>query len=291
MTITLFAQAANSVTGSACEPLILASRWFTFADRSTSRVPATPSRWPGSTTGSRGCSASLAVTGRPSYRRGRPIDVLVDSGASIVALSYDDARRAGVYVRDSDYTQRVSTANGLARVAPVMLDRDQHRRHHRAQHTCGGERAGQPRNLAARHVVPGPPAARRDALAARWCCRSNTRAAGLKMRSVHLSHGPGPAYRRYPFLVFSVSTSCRGSDRMFPKPRADLEAEHGRFRAPAARQADRLSRIRRALAVPPGHQPDGPQRHRPGARHAGRQARRAQALRRRPRLPLLFGAR
>jgi aspartyl protease family protein len=54
---------------------------------------------------------------------GRPINVLVDSGASIVALTYDDASRAGVYVRDSDYTQRVSTANGVARVAPVVLAR------------------------------------------------------------------------------------------------------------------------------------------------------------------------
>ena len=54
---------------------------------------------------------------------GRPVDVLVDTGASIVALAFDDARQAGVLVRDSDYTQRVSTANGYARVAPVMLDR------------------------------------------------------------------------------------------------------------------------------------------------------------------------
>lgn len=54
---------------------------------------------------------------------GRPIEVLVDTGASIVALTYDDARRAGVFVTDSDYTQRVSTANGHTRVAPVMLDR------------------------------------------------------------------------------------------------------------------------------------------------------------------------
>jgi aspartyl protease family protein len=54
---------------------------------------------------------------------GRPIDVLVDSGASIVALTYDDARVAGLSVRDSDYTHRVSTANGFARVAPVTLDR------------------------------------------------------------------------------------------------------------------------------------------------------------------------
>ena len=54
---------------------------------------------------------------------GRPIDVLVDSGASLVALTYDDARAAGLSIRDSDYTQRVSTANGSARVAPVTLDR------------------------------------------------------------------------------------------------------------------------------------------------------------------------
>jgi aspartyl protease family protein len=54
---------------------------------------------------------------------GRPVDVMVDSGASIVALSFDDAQRAGLYVRDGDYTQYVNTANGLARIAPVMLDR------------------------------------------------------------------------------------------------------------------------------------------------------------------------
>jgi aspartyl protease family protein len=54
---------------------------------------------------------------------GRPINVLVDSGASIVALTYDDAKRVGILLRGSDYTQRVSTANGFARVAPVVLDR------------------------------------------------------------------------------------------------------------------------------------------------------------------------
>ena len=54
---------------------------------------------------------------------GRSVDVMVDTGASIVALTFDDAERAGLYIRDSDYTQRVNTANGLARIAPVMLDR------------------------------------------------------------------------------------------------------------------------------------------------------------------------
>jgi aspartyl protease family protein len=54
---------------------------------------------------------------------GRPVDVMVDSGASIVALSFEDAQRAGLHIRDGDYTQYVNTANGLARIAPVMLDR------------------------------------------------------------------------------------------------------------------------------------------------------------------------
>ncbi len=54
---------------------------------------------------------------------GRPISVMVDSGASMVALTYEDARAAGFTVRDSDFTHRVNTANGMARVAPVTIDR------------------------------------------------------------------------------------------------------------------------------------------------------------------------
>lgn len=54
---------------------------------------------------------------------GRPVSVLVDTGASMVALTYEDARAAGLFVRDSDFTHRASTANGIARVAPVTLDR------------------------------------------------------------------------------------------------------------------------------------------------------------------------
>jgi len=54
---------------------------------------------------------------------GQPISVMVDTGASIVALSFEDARAIGIYVRDSDFTHRVSTANGFARIAPVTIDR------------------------------------------------------------------------------------------------------------------------------------------------------------------------
>jgi aspartyl protease family protein len=54
---------------------------------------------------------------------GRPVEVLVDSGASLVVLSHEDAERAGLRPRAQDYTQRVSTANGATRVAPMLLDR------------------------------------------------------------------------------------------------------------------------------------------------------------------------
>ena len=93
-------------------------------------VPRASSEKPGAVSSavSRGRIVELRAGNHGHYYasaevNGRPIDVLVDSGASIVALTYEDARRAGVSVRDSDYTHRVSTANGLAKVAPVTLER------------------------------------------------------------------------------------------------------------------------------------------------------------------------
>jgi len=52
---------------------------------------------------------------------GTRIRFLVDTGATFVALSPDDARSAGLTVFESDYTARTSTANGVARVAPVTM--------------------------------------------------------------------------------------------------------------------------------------------------------------------------
>lgn len=54
---------------------------------------------------------------------GRDIDVMVDTGASLVALSYEDAQRAGIFVKPSDFTHTAQTANGIARVAPVTISR------------------------------------------------------------------------------------------------------------------------------------------------------------------------
>lgn len=53
---------------------------------------------------------------------GRSVDVLVDTGATMVAFTNEDAERAGIFVRQSDYTLRVNTANGVARIAPVTVD-------------------------------------------------------------------------------------------------------------------------------------------------------------------------
>lgn len=52
---------------------------------------------------------------------GRSVEVLVDTGATMVALTYEDAERAGIYLKPSDYTYRTMTANGIAKVAPVTI--------------------------------------------------------------------------------------------------------------------------------------------------------------------------
>jgi aspartyl protease family protein len=56
-----------------------------------------------------------------AYINGDPIDVLVDTGATMVALTWEDARAAGLHVRESDFTLRSSTANGIALFAPATL--------------------------------------------------------------------------------------------------------------------------------------------------------------------------
>ncbi len=53
---------------------------------------------------------------------GRRIRMMVDTGASVVALTHEDARTLGVLPSSAqDYTRPVSTANGVVRVATVKL--------------------------------------------------------------------------------------------------------------------------------------------------------------------------
>jgi aspartyl protease family protein len=52
---------------------------------------------------------------------GVTLKMLVDTGATAVALTAEDAERAGIHPFPNDYKDRVSTANGAALVARVEL--------------------------------------------------------------------------------------------------------------------------------------------------------------------------
>lgn len=49
------------------------------------------------------------------------VAVLIDTGASIIALSYEDAERAGLNPFRLKYDKKLYTANGIARAAEVMI--------------------------------------------------------------------------------------------------------------------------------------------------------------------------
>ena len=76
---------------------------------------------------------------------------------------------------------------------------------------------------------------------------------------------------------------------MFPKPKPVLVPNTYAYRIRADGEGDRLSRIRRALAVRQGNQPDGRAGARHGAGRADRGTRRQAGDRHRPRFPRLFG--
>jgi len=52
---------------------------------------------------------------------GRPVDAMVDTGATLVALNLSTARRAGIAVGPGDFTHQVDTANGKTKVAVVQI--------------------------------------------------------------------------------------------------------------------------------------------------------------------------
>jgi len=54
---------------------------------------------------------------------GRNIGFVVDTGASKVVIRESSAAQLGIFPRPSEYTGRSSTANGVAKFAPVRLNR------------------------------------------------------------------------------------------------------------------------------------------------------------------------
>jgi aspartyl protease family protein len=52
---------------------------------------------------------------------GRRLTFMVDTGASVIALTERDASTLGIHPAERDYVATVSTANGTVRVAPIRL--------------------------------------------------------------------------------------------------------------------------------------------------------------------------
>lgn len=53
---------------------------------------------------------------------GESLRFIIDTGASTVVLTHDNARRIGFDIDDLDYVVPVATANGMTRAAPVRLE-------------------------------------------------------------------------------------------------------------------------------------------------------------------------
>jgi aspartyl protease family protein len=82
------------------------------------RGQATPRPVPNSVTLVAGASGHFFV--EPSVNGSR-IKMMVDTGATTVSLTKDDARRIGINPAPDDFTISASTGNGIIRVAPVLL--------------------------------------------------------------------------------------------------------------------------------------------------------------------------
>jgi aspartyl protease family protein len=53
---------------------------------------------------------------------GRSVNAMVDTGATLVAINVSTARRIGINLKPADFRYEVSTANGNARAAGVIID-------------------------------------------------------------------------------------------------------------------------------------------------------------------------
>jgi aspartyl protease family protein len=53
---------------------------------------------------------------------GRHLSFMVDTGASVIALTASDAARLGIHPAQREFISEVKTANGSVRAAPIRLD-------------------------------------------------------------------------------------------------------------------------------------------------------------------------
>lgn len=89
------------------------------ASRGPAKAPAAPS-WGGETRLSRAASGHFHTT---ALVNGRPVEFIVDTGATTIALTVADARRIGIPVDPSSFRVVGSGASGPVRGQPVTIDR------------------------------------------------------------------------------------------------------------------------------------------------------------------------
>lgn len=75
-----------------------------------------------------GRTARLAMDSRGHFitdarMNGRTVEVLVDTGATSVAINKSTARRLGIHLKQSDFKYKVNTANGQIAAASATIDR------------------------------------------------------------------------------------------------------------------------------------------------------------------------
>ena len=104
---------------------VFAVRYLETAARPQTAMTASPAPAPVSSSASarnvvltKGRNGHFAVDARVDGRR---LTFMVDTGASHIALRQSEAARLGIYPRPSDFTVRVSTANGVTKAAMVQL--------------------------------------------------------------------------------------------------------------------------------------------------------------------------
>lgn len=113
----------------AAQTVISYSRNHEAADlRSAQSAPASPDTADVATTGpAQGAPAQVLKAADGHYWaeadvNGHEVKFLVDTGATAVSLTTDDARRLGIDPAGLDYTAKVITASGPARAARIKLD-------------------------------------------------------------------------------------------------------------------------------------------------------------------------
>ena len=118
--------AVLSAFGLAQSLAIFGQRSQTLQQTAVAVTPATPAPTPpqAAQLGPGEASIARSPDGQfwaDAFVDGHPMRFLVDTGATAVALTADDARTLGVNPDSLTYSYTVSTANGQARAAPVKL--------------------------------------------------------------------------------------------------------------------------------------------------------------------------